>query len=122
MTRAKLSRLSSALAISVSALILCGSQLCAQPLDQRKPLDLAARIAAARRLAGRAVSNPMAPATITLTEAQGTFIKFDAPGGPGTYSVSINPTGEILGSTIDSSGAPTGFLRSSQGTFTIFNI
>jgi len=127
MTSTKLSRLSSALAISASALILCGSQLSAQTLDQRKPLDVAARIAAARRLAGRAVSSPMAPAAGTLTEAQGTFITFDAPGAgnvafSGTYSVSINPAGEILGSTIDSSGAETGFLRSSQGTFATFNV
>jgi hypothetical protein len=69
----------------------------------------------------------MAAPTITLTEAQGTFITFDAPGVfdtafSGTYSVSINPAGEILGATIDSSGATTGFLRSSLGTFTTFNV
>jgi hypothetical protein len=59
--------------------------------------------------------------------ATGTFITFDAPGAgniaySGTYSVSINPAGEILGSTTDSNGAVTGFLRSSQGTFTTFNV
>src|SRR5215469_14855444 len=127
MTRAKLSPISSALAISVSALILCGSQLWAQTLDQRTPLDLAARIAAARRLARRVVSSPIASETTTLPEAQGTFITFDAPGAgdtafSGTYSASINPAGDILGSTVDSSGATSGFLRSRQGTFTTFNV
>src|SRR5262249_32040523 len=89
MTAMKLSRLSSAPAIAVSALILCGSQLWAQPL--------------------------------ALPQAQGTFMTFDAPGASGTFSVSINPAGEILGASSDSSGAVTGFLRSPQGTFTTFN-
>lgn len=72
----------------------------------------------------QALNSPMASAT-TLTPAQGTFITFDAPGAGnmgGTFSVSINPAGEILGSTIDSSGAVAGFLRSPQGTFTTFNV
>jgi len=90
MTAMKLSRLSSAPAIAVSALILSGSQLCAQPL--------------------------------ALTQAQGTFIVFDAPGANGTYSVSINPAGEILGAATYSGGATAGFLRSPQGTFTTFNV
>jgi hypothetical protein len=125
MTPAKLSCLS-ALVTSVSALILWGSPLCAQPLNPRTPLGMAARATAVRGLAGRAVNNPMA-ATITLTQAQGTLITFDAPGAgntaySGTYLVSINPAGEILGSITDSSSGVTGFLRSRQGTFTTFNI
>src|SRR5215469_15999832 len=54
--------------------------------------------------------------------AAGTFITFDVPGASNTFPVSINPAGEILGSTTDSSGTTTGFLRSSQGTFTTFNV
>jgi hypothetical protein len=70
-------------------------------------------------------------------EAPGTFITFDAPGATcgntppapgfcGAFSTSINPAGEALGYTYDSSGVTTGFLtgflRSNQSTFTTFGI
>jgi hypothetical protein len=75
----------------------------------------------------------MVTAITALPKAQGTFITFDAPGATcgatppvlgfcGTFAVSINPAGEILGYTLDSSGASSAFLRSNQGTFTTFSI
>lgn len=108
---------------------VCGLQLYAQSPDPRLPPGGAARAAAARRLAGRAANGSMAAATVSLPAAPGTFITFDAPGatcsvGPlcGTFAISINPAGEILGYTFDSSGASSAFLRSNQGTFTTFGV
>jgi hypothetical protein len=105
----------------------CGLQLHGQSIDARTPQGAAARSVAALRARLAAVSAPATSASIPLSKAAGTFITFDAPGAGntafnGTYSVSINPAGEILGYSFDSSGAPTGFLRDRNGAFTIFDI
>ena len=92
MTRAKFSRLSSALAISVPALILWGSQLWAQ--DQRTPMGVAARAVAAKAAAQRDATLTPPPPT-----AVGTFVTFDVPGAVnGTSPASINNSGAIAGS------------------------
>src|SRR5260370_22296211 len=49
------------------------------------------------------------------------FIVFDVPGSVGTTSANaINPQGAITGSYADAGGAPHGFLRARDGTFTTF--
>ena len=55
-----------------------------------------------------------------------TIITFDAPGagtaaGQGTFPSGINPSGAITGFTRDANSARHGFLRASNGTFTIFD-
>jgi hypothetical protein len=72
----------------------------------------------------------MVTAAISLPQAPGTFITFDAPGGcqtpasfPGcTTPVAINPRGEILGYNVDANGIAHAFLRDSKGTFTSFDV
>jgi hypothetical protein len=63
-----------------------------------------------------------------LRDPRGHFTIFDAPGadlthgdGNGTFPVSINQEGAIVGYYIDINGAIHGFLRGPGGTFTTFN-
>jgi hypothetical protein len=63
-----------------------------------------------------------------LRDKNGTVNTFDAPGVctttcffQGTFAVSINPEGEILGVYNDANGVNHGFLRASDGTFTTFD-
>jgi hypothetical protein len=64
-----------------------------------------------------------------LRTPDGTITSFDAPGadmtpgsGNGTFGVSLIPNGEIEGVYVDSKGVLHGFVRSSQGTFTTFDV
>ena len=59
---------------------------------------------------------------------QATIITFDAPGagtngatGQGTLPIKINPSGAIVGFTRDANDVRHGFLRSRDGSFTIFD-
>jgi hypothetical protein len=125
MTRMKPFRFASALQISVSALLVCGSQSYGQHLvDPRTDPRIAARAARARL-----AQDPRPAAATPLPKAAGTFIAFDAgacqtPGSfPGcTDPVAINNAGEILGYSVDANGIPHGFLGDSRGTFTIFDV
>jgi len=101
---------------------VCALQLYAQSLDRRTPPNWAARVAAARRLHGRAVNSSMPANTFPLREAQGMFITFDLPGTTGTTVVSINPAGKILGYSSLSNGLMAAFLRDNDGTFNTFNV
>ena len=73
----------------------------------------------------------LVPATIILvalaisTSAQ-TITTFDAPGagtrpGQGTRSLSIDPSGTIIGFSVDANNVRHGFVRSQDGSFTIFD-
>jgi hypothetical protein len=115
--------------ILVVVLPVCGLQLYGQGLDPRTPLS-AARAAARRTLARQAASNQMVTAVVSLPQAPGTFISFDAPGGcqtPASFpdcttAVAINPSGEILGYSVDANGIAHAFLRDRNGTFTSFDV
>jgi hypothetical protein len=63
-----------------------------------------------------------------LRAKNGTLVSFDAPGAgttdpsfPGTYAVSINPAGAIVGMYTDANSLSHGFVRASDGTFTTFD-
>ena len=76
---------------------------------------------------------PLLPAAIilvalaisTATSAQ-TITTFDAPGAgtgslQGTYGTNIAPSGTIIGFSRDANNARHGFIRSKDGSFTIFD-
>jgi hypothetical protein len=72
---------------------------------------------AATILIALALANPLSAQTITT---------FDAPGagtGPnqGTRSLSIDPSGMIIGFSVDANNVRHGFVRSQDGSFTIFD-
>ena len=55
-----------------------------------------------------------------------TVITFDAPGAgtgafQGTYPFNVDPSGTIIGRTIDAGNVRHGFIRSRQGSYTIFD-
>jgi hypothetical protein len=61
----------------------------------------------------------------TSTSAQ-TITTFDAPGAgtgflQGTYGVNVSPSGTIIGFSRDANNARHGFIRSTEGSFTIFD-
>lgn len=63
-----------------------------------------------------------------LRTPDGTISSFDAPGadntpgsGNGTFGVGLTPNGESEGILVDANGVLRGFVRSKQGTFTIFD-
>lgn len=48
---------------------------------------------------------------------------FDAPGDvDGTYPLSISPTGAITGNFTDGAGVNQGFVRTSDGAITVFDV
>jgi len=56
-------------------------------------------------------------------QAQGTFVSFDAPGAAqGTFPMAINRSGLIVGYFVDGSGVHHGFMRATDGTFTIVDV
>jgi hypothetical protein len=64
-----------------------------------------------------------------LRALNGTITSFDAPGadmtpgtGNGTFGVGLTPNGEIEGIFVDAQGVLHGFVRSSQGTFSTFDV
>src|SRR5437588_229521 len=64
-----------------------------------------------------------------LRTPDGTITSFDAPGadmtpgsGNGTFGVSLISNGEIEGVYVDPNGVLHGFVRSTQGTFTTFDV
>jgi hypothetical protein len=100
-------------------LLAVGLQLYAQQAD----IDAAA---AAKARAGREALTH-APIDSQAPKAVGTFITFDAPGAgtgsfQGTFPSSINPAGAITGYYYDANFVGHGFLRSSNGTFTTFDV
>jgi hypothetical protein len=140
MTRVKLSRLSIAPAIAVSALILCGSQLCAQPLPQAQGtfivLDApgangthSVSINPAGEILGAATYSS-GPAAGFLLSPQGTFTTFNVPGatdyvyeffGEGPMGSTLNPLGEATGNYNDVNGTEHGFVRDLLGAITTFD-
>src|SRR6266480_2061469 len=74
-------------------------------------------VPAATILVALAISIPLSAQTITT---------FDAPGagtGPfqGTYPFNVDPSGTIIGRTLDAGNVRHGFIRSPQGSYTIFD-
>jgi hypothetical protein len=68
-------------------------------------------------LVALALSIPMSAQTVTT---------FDAPGAgtgafQGTYPFNVDPSGTIIGRTIDAGNVRHGFIRSPQGSYTIFD-
>ena len=68
-------------------------------------------------LVALALSIPMSAQTVTT---------FDAPGAgtgafQGTYPFNVDPSGTIIGRTIDAGNVRHGFIRSRQGSYTIFD-
>ncbi len=55
----------------------------------------------------------------SATSAQ-TFTTFDAPNAISTQPTAMNPAGDITGSYTDADGNVHGFLRQSDGSFTVF--
>jgi hypothetical protein len=140
MTAMKLCRLSIAPAIAVSALILCGSQLCAQPLPQAQGTFIVldapgangtyfASINAAGEILGAATYSS-GPAAGFLLSPQGTFTTFNIPGatdylyefnGEGPLGSTLNPSGEATGNYNDVNGTEHGFVRAPLGAITTFD-
>jgi hypothetical protein len=107
----------------VVALVGLAIGLAVPTFAQRADLNAAA---AAKARAGREALTH-APIDSQAPKAVGTFITFDAPGAgtgssQGTFPSSINPAGAITGYDYDANFLGHGFLRSSNGTFTTFDV
>jgi len=115
----KLLRVTRALQIAVTALLVCGLPSYGQRLDPRMARDAAAKAATAR--GARATS---AALTIPPPTAVGTFVTFDVPGAVnGTVPFAINNAGVVTGYYGDNIGSGFhGFVRAVDGAFVTFDV